>query len=143
MPPNRTRASAEGCCSNLVGLAQHSWCSPGVRGRGGSGRRGPRAGTARKVDAKRLQHGHGGGDGRGGRTVWAAATRTEGVGGICSVRTGCLGAALLRIECRGVRSGKGRSAGTRRGVVRHGAGAWLGGGVVWGDASEGRGGEGL
>ena len=75
--------------------------------------------------------------------MWAAATRTEGMGGICSVRPDCFGAALLRTERGGVCSGKGLSAGTRRGVVRHCAGAWLGGGVVWGGASEGRGGEGL
>ena len=75
--------------------------------------------------------------------MWAAATRAKGVGGICSVRPDCLGAAVLRIERGGVCIGKGRSAGTRRGVVRHCAGAWLGGGVVWGGPSEGPGGEGL
>ena len=73
----------------------------------------------------------------------AAAGRTEGVGGICSVRQDCLGAALLRTERGGVCSGKGRSAATRRGVVRHCAAAWLGGGVVRGGASERRGGQGL
>ena len=100
--------------------------------------------SGRGVGAMRLQHGHGGGDGRGERAEWAVAKRAEVVGGICPMGADCHGAALLRIERGGVCSGKGaecrdtpgHGAALRRGV------AWRGRGMGR-RKSEGRGGEGL